>query len=91
VLSAGGWNKHWIQDLAGAGLAIAVGIGVLSSPLLSSWFERWSYDLAYPFRPDVAVDDVAIVSTTDTSRLELGQGDGRVVGPPSCTRTFSAV
>jgi CHASE2 domain-containing sensor protein len=81
VLSAGGWNKHWIQDLAGAGLAIAVGIGVLSSPLLSSWFERWSYDLAYPFRPDVAVDDVAIVSTTDTSRLELGQGDGRSWDP----------
>jgi len=77
VLSAGGWNKHWIQDLAGAGLAAAIGIGILSSPLLSSWFERWSYDLGFPFRPQLAVEDVAIVSTTDSSRLALGQGDGK--------------
>lgn len=77
MLSAGGWNKHWIQDLAGAGLAVAIGIGILSSPLLSRRFERWSYDLGFPFRPNLTVQDVALVSTTDASRLALGQGDGK--------------
>ncbi len=76
-MHAGGWNKHWIQDLTGAGLAIAIGLGVLSVPLLSSWFERWSYDLSYPFRPEIAVDGVVIVSATDASRLAPEQANGR--------------
>ncbi len=63
-----------MQDLIGAGLAIAVGLGALTSLPLSLWFENWSYDLPYLFRPAAAVNGVTIVSMDAASQSVLGQG-----------------
>ena len=75
VQRAGGWIKHWMQDLIGAGLAIAVGLGALAARPSGLWFEAWSYDLPYRLRPDLAGGDVAVVSMDSASRTALAQAD----------------
>ena len=75
VQRTGGWIKHWLQDLIGAGLAIMVGLGALTVRPFSVWFEEWSYDLPYALRSDAAVDGLAVVSMDAASRTALGQGE----------------
>ncbi len=75
VQRTGGWLKHWLQDLIGAGLAITVGLGALTVRPFSVWFEEWSYDLPYALRSDASVDGVAVVSMDAVSRTSLGQGE----------------
>lgn len=72
---AGGWKKHWVQDLIGAALAISVGMCILTTRPFSLWFEKWSYDLPYRFRPDVMAEGVVVVSIDEASRSALGQED----------------
>src|SRR5262245_60598986 len=40
-------TKHWLYDLSGAGLAIALGLGALALRPLGLRIEEWSYDLPY--------------------------------------------
>ena len=55
VRHTGSWGKHWIYDLIGAGLAMAVGLAALRIPPVALWLEQWSYDLPYALRPSRAV------------------------------------
>jgi CHASE2 domain-containing sensor protein len=73
VPRTGGWIKHWIQDVIGAGLAITVGLGALAARPFGLWFEEWSYDLPYRLRPDVAANDMVVVSMDAASRKALAQ------------------
>jgi len=75
VQRTGGWLKHWLQDLIGAGLAITVGLGALTVRPFSAWFEDCSYDLPYALRSHAAVDGVAAVSMDAASRTALGQSE----------------
>ena len=75
VQRTGGWIKHWLQDLIGAGLAIMVGLGALTVRPFCAWFEEWSYDLPYALRSDAAVDGVVVISMDAPSRTALGQGE----------------
>src|SRR5258705_1493522 len=67
--------KHWMQDLIGAGLAIAVGLGALAARPIGLWLEEWSYDLPYGLRPNVASGGVVVVSMDAGSRKALFQVD----------------
>ncbi len=71
----GRWIKHWMQVLIGAGLAVAVGLGVLAARPFGSWFEAWSYDLPYRLRPDLTSGDVVTVSMNAASRTALATAD----------------
>jgi CHASE2 domain-containing sensor protein len=74
VQRTGGWIKHWMQDLIGAGLAITVGLGALAGPF-GLWFEGWSYDLPYRLRPDLAAGAAAVVSMDAAYQAALAQTD----------------
>jgi CHASE2 domain-containing sensor protein len=75
VQRTGGWIKHWMQDLIGAGLAIAVGLGALAARPIGLWLEEWSYDLPYGLRPNLASSGVVVVSMDAASRTALNQVD----------------
>jgi CHASE2 domain-containing sensor protein len=77
VQRTGGWTKHWVYDLIGAGLAIAVGLGALAVRPLGLWLEEWSYDLPYALRPSRATSGLILVSMDAASRAALTQGDGK--------------
>lgn len=70
-----GWAKHWIYDLIGAGLAIAVGLGAFAVRPLGLWLEEWSYDLPHAIRPSRATTGVVLVSMDASSRSTLSQVD----------------
>lgn len=69
----GGWIKRWLQDLIGAGLAVAVGLGALTLRPVGDWIEAWSYDLPYKLRSDIAADGVVMVAMDAASMTALGQ------------------
>lgn len=71
----GGWIKHWLQDLIGAGLAIAVGLIALAAHPVSLRIEEWSYDFSYGLRPKAQTEGVVLVSMDAISRKNLEQPD----------------
>lgn len=73
VQRTGGWIKRWLQDLIGAGLAVAVGLGALTVRPFSDWVESWSYDLPYRLRPQIPAEGIVLVTIDPASMTALGQ------------------
>jgi CHASE2 domain-containing sensor protein len=72
-------RESWRAAAIGAGLATLLGVVLLvfgsgKQPGWSPWLlQRWSYDLPFLVRPQVAVTNVAIIYMDDASHMRLNQ------------------
>src|SRR4051812_29360642 len=60
----------WRRGRAGAGVTILIGVTTL---LLRTPLERWSFDIPHAVQPEVTISNVALVFMDDRSHSDLGQ------------------